>query len=162
MFYSLFGLFWDGNGRISRLLSLLLLYRNGLDAGKYVSFEEQINKHKASYYEALRLSSIGWQEGKNDYMPFVKDFIVTLYLCYKELDDRFAVVQGKKFSKEHRIEATLLNSLLPMTKRDLLTLLPDVSETTVERVLGSLLKEGKIQKLGGNRNASYVKAERES
>ena len=149
--------FGDGNGRISRLLSLLLLYRNDYDVGKYISFEEQINRMKGSYYEALRLSSIGWHDGKNNYMPFVKNFIATLYLCYKELDKRFAVVQGKRITKEHRIEATILNSLLPVSKKDICTLLPDISESTVERVLGSLIKESKIEKIGSNRSARYIK-----
>ena len=149
--------FRDGNGRLSRLLSLLLLYKSGFDAGKYISFEEQINRTKGSYYRTLQTSSDGWHEGTNDYMPFVKHFIVTLYLCYKELDKRFSVVRGKSVTKEHRIEAIVLESLLPVTKRDILSLLPDVSETTVERVLGSLVRTGKIEKLGANRNARYIK-----
>ncbi len=61
--------FRDGNGRMSRLLSLLLLYKNGFDAGKYVSFEEQINNYKAYYYEALRQSSVGWETNENSYFP---------------------------------------------------------------------------------------------
>lgn len=89
--------FRDGNGRMSRLVSLLLLYKNGFDAGKYVSFEEQINKYKGYYYEALRLSSIGWHENENNYMPFIENFLSTLYMCYKELDKRFAVVNEKRF-----------------------------------------------------------------
>ena len=88
--------FRDGNGRMSRLLSLLLLYKNGYDAGKYVSFEEQINNYKAYYYEALRQSSEGWTENENSYFPFIENFLSTLYMCYKELDQRFAVVHGKR------------------------------------------------------------------
>lgn len=149
--------FRDGNGRMSRLLSLLLLYRSGFDIGRYISFEEQINRMKGAYYESLRLSSIGWHEGKNDYMPFVKNFIITLYLCYQELDKRFAVVHGKRATKERRIEATLMDSLIPLAKKEICNLLPDVSETTVERVLGSLVKSGKIEKLGTNRSAKYIK-----
>ena len=80
---------------MSRLLSLLLLYKNGYDAGKYVSFEEQINIYKAAYYEALRRSSEGWAANENSYFPFIENFLSTLYMCYKELDKRFAVVQGR-------------------------------------------------------------------
>ena len=150
--------FQDGNGRMSRLLSLLLLYRSGFDVGKYISFEEQINKMKRSYYESLRVSSIDWHEGKNDYMPFVKNFILTLYLCYEELNKRFAIIQDdKKVTKEKRIEGTVLNSMLPITKKELRFLLPDISETTIERVLAALVKEGKIKKLGSNRSASYIR-----
>ena len=75
--------FRDGNGRISRLLSLLLLYKNGFDAGKYVSFEEQIDRRKDFYYEALRRSSAGWAEGENDYSPFMENFLNTLFSCYR-------------------------------------------------------------------------------
>ena len=71
--------FRDGNGRMSRLLSLLLLYKNGFDAGKYVSFEEQINKYKAYYYESLRQSSDGWESGENSYFPFTENFLSMLY-----------------------------------------------------------------------------------
>ena len=77
--------FQDGNGRMSRLLSLLLMYKNGFDISRYVSFEEQINLSKGNYYEALRQSSIGWHENNNDYIPFIENFLFTLYLCYKEL-----------------------------------------------------------------------------
>ena len=66
----------DGNGRISRLLSLLLLYKNGFDVFKYVSFEEQINDAKESYYDALYESSQGWHENKNSYIPFMEYFLV--------------------------------------------------------------------------------------
>ena len=88
--------FKDGNGRISRLLSLLLLYKNGFDAGKYVSFEEQINNNKGYYYETLRKSSIGWDTNENTYVPFIQSFLSTLYMCYKELDKRFNVVNTLK------------------------------------------------------------------
>ena len=80
---------------MSRLLSLLLLYKNGYDAGKYVSFVKQINIYKAAYYAALRRSSEGWAENVNSYFPFIENFLSTLYMCYKELDKRFAVVQGR-------------------------------------------------------------------
>ena len=72
--------FRDGNGRISRLLSLLLLYRNGFDAGKYISFEEQINLRKGNYYETLKASSDGWHDNQNDYSPFITEFLTTLYM----------------------------------------------------------------------------------
>lgn len=74
--------------------------KNGYDAGKYVSFEEQINNYKAHYYEALRQSSEGWETGENSYFPFIENFLSTLYMCYKELDERFAVVNGKKITKK--------------------------------------------------------------
>lgn len=148
--------FADGNGRMSRLLSLLLLYKNGFDAGKYISFEEQINKGKNDYYEALRLSSEGWHESANSYFPFIENFITTLLFCYKELDKRFAVVNAKKVTKRERIEATVLNSLLPISKQEICYVLPDVSPTTVEATLSVMVKDGLIEKVGTARNTKYI------
>lgn len=150
--------FRDGNGRMSRLLSLLLLYKNGYDAGKYVSFEEQINQYKAYYYEALRQSSVGWETNENSYFPFIENFLSTLYMCYKELDKRFAVVHGKKITKKTRIEVTVLNSLTPISKAEICKILPDVSPTTVEAVLGAMVKNGAIKRIGASRGTRYIKA----
>lgn len=151
--------FRDGNGRMSRLLSLLLLYQNGFDAGKYISFEEQINNYKAYYYEALRQSSEGWNTNENDYFPFIQNFLSTLYMCYKELDKRFAVIQGKKVTKTARIEATVLGSLAPISKAEICAIHPDISPTTVEAVLGKMVKSGQIKRIGVSRNSRYVRNE---
>lgn len=150
--------FRDGNGRMSRLLSLLLLYKNGYDAGKYVSFEEQINNYKAYYYEALRESSIGWHENQNTYIPFIENFLSILYMCYKELDKRFAIVHGNKITKTARIEATVLNSLVPISKADICGILSDVSPTTIEAVLSKMVKNGQIKKIGQSKMTRYIKA----
>ncbi|MDR1748218.1 MAG: Fic family protein [Spirochaetaceae bacterium] len=149
--------FTDGNGRMSRLLSLLLLYKNGFDAGRYISFEEQINRMKANYYQALKDSSVGWYEGNNTYFPFIENFMTALLLCYKELDKRFAVVNSKKVTKRGRIEATVLNSLLPISKQEICYILPDVSATTVEAALAAMVKNGQIEKVGAARNSKYIK-----
>ena len=145
-----------GNGRMSRLLSLLLLYKNGFDAGKYVPFEEQINDYKAYYYEALRQSSAGWDTNENSYFPFIENFLSTLYLCYKELDKRFAVVNGKKVTKKARIEATVLSSLTPISKAEICKILPDVSPTTVEAVLGEMVRAGAAKRIGAGRASRYI------
>jgi len=149
--------FSDGNGRMSRLLSLLLLYKAGFDAGKYISFEEQINKNKNSYYEALRKSSDNWESNKNDYLPFIENFIFTLLICYKELDKRFAFIQSTKVLKRERVEQTILNSLLPLGKREINYILPDVSATTIEMVVSQMIKQGKIKKIGTFKDAKYIK-----
>ena len=149
--------FRDGNGRISRLLTLFLLYKSGFDISKYISFEEQINKMKGNYYEALKCSSIGWHDNKNDYIPFVENFLYTLYLCYKELDKRFLTLGTKKVSKKKRIESAIMNSFLPISKKELQALLPDISLTTIEAVLASMLNDGKIKKIGSTKNAKYIK-----
>ena len=149
--------FKDGNGRISRLLSLLLLYKNGFDAGKYVSFEEQINNSKGYYYETLKESSASWDTNENTYIPFIQNFLSTLYMCYKELDKRFNVVNSKKITKKSRIEATVLNSLTAISKSEICNILPDVSPTTVESVLGTMVREEKIKIVGNGKNTKYIK-----
>ena len=149
--------FSDGNGKMSRLLTLLLLYKTGFDAGRYISFEEQINKSKGYYYEALRKSSLNWHDNQNDYFFFIENFLITLFTCYKELDKRFATVNGKKINKTSRIEATILNSILPISKKEISDILPDVSVTTIETVLGKMLKEDEIIKVGEGKNTKYIR-----
>ena len=149
--------FRDGNGRISRLLTLFLLYKSGFDISKYISFEEQINKMKGNYYEALKRSSIGWHDNQNDYIPFIENFLYTLYLCYKELDKRFLTLGTKKVSKKKRVESAIMNSFLTISKKELQALLPDISLTTIEAVLASMLNDGKIKKIGSTKSAKYIK-----
>lgn len=148
--------FSDGNGRVSRLLSLLLLYKNDYDICRYVSFEEQINNTKDLYYQTLYESSQGWHENKNSYIPFMEHFLMVLYKCYKELDQRFSTINGKRLKKSERIEQTVLNSILPISKSEICEFLPDVSATTVEAVLGKMVKEGAVRKLGQARSTKYV------
>ena len=150
--------FADGNGRVSRLLSLFLLYKSGYDVGKYVSFEEKINESKEYYYSALHDSSVGWHTNENTYFEFMKNFLSTLYRCYKELDKRFSTVNGKRLSKTERIEQTVLNSVLPISKSEICEILQDVSLTTVESVLGKMVKTGSVMKLGQARATKYVNA----
>lgn len=149
--------FRDGNGRMSRLLTLLLLYKNGYDVGKYISFEEQINKDKIFYYEALKDSSMGWADNNNSYFPFIENFLTTLHSCYKELDKRFAIVNSKKVTKKSRIEATVLNTLAPISKAEICKILPDVSPTTIEAVLAVMIKSGQIERIGSGRASRYIK-----
>ena len=137
---------------------LLLLYKNGFDAGKYVSFEEQINNSKGYYYEALKESSELWNANENSYIPFIQNFLSTLYMCYKELDKRFNVVNSKKITKKARIEATVLNNLTPISKAEICNVLPDVSPTTVEKVLGEMVKDGRIQVIGSGKNTKYIRS----
>jgi Fic family protein len=140
--------FWNGNGRLSRLLSLLLLYKHGFDVGRYISFEAQINSMRLAYYDALREGSVGWHEGTNSYYPFMINFCTVLLFCYKELDKRFSLFADGKVSKSQRIEAVVLESLLPISKKEISYILPDVSMTTIEAVLAKLVKGGIIAKQG--------------
>lgn len=149
--------FADGNGRMSRLLTLLLYYRAGFDIGRYISFEERIDFTKDRYYDALTRSSSGWHEQRNDYVPFISYYLDTLFLCYRGLDRCFATVEGRRATKSNRIEAVVLNSLFPISKREIMSILPDVSQTTVEACLHRMLSEGTIEKRGANRNARYIR-----
>lgn len=151
--------FRNGNGRLSRLLTLLLLYRNGFDAGKYVSFEGAVNARKAEYYEALRQSSAGWDENAPRYFPFLVDFLTTLWSCYHELDRRFTSVRAGRATKKGRIEKTVLDSFTPLSKTDICGILPDVSPTTVEAVLGAMVRDGRIRRIGAGRASRYLRAE---
>ena len=112
---------------------------------------------KENYYEALRLSSIDWLENKHSYIPFIENFLGTLYMCYKELDKRFSVVNGNKITKKARIEATVLNNLTSISKSEICKILLDVSATTIEAVLGSMVKDGLVQKIGSGRNTKCMK-----
>lgn len=149
--------FSDGNGRVSRLLTLLLLYKEGYDIGKYISFENQINKFKGNYYEILERSQNGWHESNNTYYPFIQFTFQILYQCYKEINRRFIATKSGKEKKNERIEAVILDSIVPISKADIQKLLPDVSVTTIESVLAKLIKENKIYKIGTYKNAKYLK-----
>ena len=147
--------FVDGNGRMSRLLSLLLLYKNGYDVGKYVSLEYMINKNKGLYYEKLYISSQRWSENENTYWPFIEHFLLMLLSTYNELADRYQIIKGKKLSKSERIEETIKQSLGKITKEEIHNFWPDISYNTIELELSRLLKEGLIEKVGNTNGASY-------
>ena len=147
--------FIDGNGRMSRLITLLLLYKNGYDVGKYVSLEYMINKNKGSYYEKLFISSQRWKENKNTYWPFIEHFLLMLLSTYNELIDRYQIIKGKKLSKAERIEETIKQTLGKITKEEIHNIWPDISFNTIELELSKLLKEGLIGKVGNTNGASY-------
>ena len=149
--------FRDGNGRVSRLLTVLLLYLSDYDIVRYISYEGQVDKYKASYYEALERSSALWHENRNDYIPVIINFLQILYRCFKELDDAFTDISLKKASKSERVENIVLNAVVPISKQEILKKLPDVSVKTAEIVLSRLLKENKIQKIGSYKDARYMK-----
>ena len=150
--------FGDGNGRVSRLLTDLLLYRHGISVQKYVSMESAIDADRDGYYEALKESSEGWHENRNDYVPFIRYFIGILNTCIGELDRRRISVTPKKNDKTDRIEATVMESILPISKKEICDILLDVSPNTVESVLRRMLKEGRIVKIGSTRSARYRRA----
>src|SRR3990172_935253 len=91
--------FLDGNGRMARLITLLLLYRNGYEVGRYISLERVIEQTKESYYETLQKSSQGWHKGKHDALPWVEYALSTILAAYKEFESRFAGVSKGRGSK---------------------------------------------------------------
>lgn len=148
--------FTDGNGRMSRLLTLLLLYQNGYLAGKYVSIEDEINRTRDSYYEALAASSEGWGDGEADYTPFISYLLGIEIAVYADFESRVSGLLGGSKSKAERVEECLENSLGPIKKSDIVRECPDISVTTIERVLKKLLDDGKIEKTGSGRSTAYV------
>lgn len=147
--------FMDGNGRVSRLLTTVLLQRAGFDIGRYISLEGLIDEHKAAYYDALRQSSEGWHGNTNDYGPFIVFLLQILYAGYTALDARFVEGSIKKVPKAKQIETLLMGTFVPISKLEIRRHFPDVSVATIERVLTTLIKEGKVEKIGTYRDARY-------
>lgn len=146
--------FNDGNGRMSRLLTLLLMYRAGYDVGKYVSIEQKIEQTKETYYEALAASSRGWREGENDYAPFVTYMLGIVSACYRELASRFSLV-GASAGNEEAVRAYFDKLIGTATKRQILDANPEMSQRTLERILSKLQDEGVIEKVGAARSTAY-------
>lgn len=148
--------FSDGNGRMSRLLTLLLLYRSGFIVGKYISVEMLIEKTKVQYYETLRESSEGWHENENSYVPFVRYMLGVMLKAYDEFESRVEHLAYRKLSKAERVREIIGRHLGKITKREIMELAPDISETTIEMTLAALLAEGVIEKVGKARATGYV------
>lgn len=147
--------FKDGNGRMSRLLTLLLLYQNGYIVGKYISLEKLIERTKDNYYDALQESSLGWLEDKNDYESFVKYILGIITAAYREFFDRAQIVEEKKVSKPDRVEELIKNHLGTITKSEIVEATPGISTTTIQRTLTDLVKAEKIIKIGNGRYTKY-------
>lgn len=149
--------FNDGNGRMSRLLTLLLFYKAGYIVGKYVSMEMLIEKTKETYYEALQASSFGWHEGENSYKPFVKYYLGIMLKAYNEFENRVEHLKYHNLSKPDRIKAVIDNKVGKITKKEIMELCPDISKVTVERTLTDLVKSGYIAKVGAGPSTGYVR-----
>ena len=149
--------FNDGNGRMSRLLTLLLLYRSGYIVGKYISMEMLIEKTKETYYEALQNSSIGWHDNTSDYTSFVRYYLGVVLKGYNDFQDRVEHLKYRKISKTERVKAVFEKKLGIIKKSDIATLCPDISEITIERSLKELLESGYIEKVGKGRATGYAK-----
>ncbi|GHT79759.1 cell division protein Fic [Spirochaetia bacterium] len=149
--------FADGNGRMSRLLTLLLLYRSGYLMGKYISIEMIIEQTRESYYEALEVGSRYWLEGENDYFPFVRYYLEVLLKAYREFSSRVRLTMDRSLSKAERIGVLFDDTLRPLSKADILARFPDISTSTVESALSALSREGRIIKIGVGKKTQYVR-----
>ena len=141
---------------MSRLLTLLLLYRSGYLVGKYISIEKLISDTKETYYEALQASSYNWHEGTNDYAPFVTYMLGVLAAAYRDFESQVELLTTKGLSKPDRVREIIKNHLGKITKSEIMAKCPDISQITVQRALAELLKSGEIIKLSGGRYTSYT------
>lgn len=148
--------FNDGNGRMSRLLTLLLLYQSDFIVGKYISIEKIIEESKETYYEVLQESSMNWHENLNDYKPFVNYMLGVIVKAYKEFESRVKLLTDSGLSKTDRIREIIKYHIGMITKSELMEMNPDISDTTIQRALADLLKSGEIQKIGGGRYTKYI------
>ncbi len=148
--------FADGNGRMSRLLTLLLLYRSGYLVGKYISIEHLIEKSKETYYEVLRQSSQDWHENVNDYAPFVQYLLGVILAAYRDFSSRVQLVSSKELSKPERVAHVIRETIGKITKVEIRKKCPDISLITIQRTLIDLQKSGDIVKINGGRYASYT------
>lgn len=148
--------FSDGNGRMSRLLTLLCLYRAGYIVGKYISIEYLTEKTKDSYYECLQESSAGWHEEENDYEPFVQYMLGVVAASYRDFRARVEILVTSNLSKPQRIAQLIQNTYGEITKSQIMEKCPDISRITVQRTLADLLESDRIIKIGGGRYTKYV------
>ena len=149
--------FADGNGRMSRLLTLILLYKNGFFVGKYISLEMIIEETKDIYYEELQASSENWHDGTNDELSFIKYMLSVIYKAYSECDERFKLISEKSLTSTERVMKVFENSLEPLSKSDIAILCPDISKRTIERALKELKDRGLIKQLGSGRSTKYIR-----
>ena len=148
--------FNDGNGRMSRLLTTLLLYRSGFYVGKYISLEAKIAKNKDMYYEALSASQHGWHEGSDDPVPFIKYLLGTILAAYKDFADRFALVEQKLPALE-TVRLAVQQKVGRFTKQDIRELCPALSLSSVEGALRKMVADGELRREGAGKNTQYIR-----
>lgn len=150
--------FNDGNGRMSRLLTLLLLYQNGYMVGKYISVEKEIEKTKDSYYDALQLSDAEWDEGENDPTPFIRYMLQTLLACYQDFEDRVGLMiqTGKGSTAYDVVRAYVENHIGRFTGADAVAHCPSIGRSSVLSALKRLTEEGLVERHGTGRGTWYI------
>jgi Fic family protein len=148
--------FNDGNGRMSRLLTLLMLYRAGYIVGKYISIEHLIEKTKETYYECLQESSLNWHENENNYVPFVQYMLGVVVAAYRDFSDRVETMITSGLSKPERVAELIRSTYGEITKSQIMEKCPDISRITVDRALTELMSSESVIKIGGGRYTKYV------
>ena len=146
--------FLDGNGRMSRLLTTLLLYRAGYEVGKYISLEPKIAKNKDGYYAALEESQVGWHEGRDNPTAFIKYLLSTIIAAYRDFDERIQIVSPSSLDT---VKNAVQSKIGKFTKKEILEMCPSISASTVERHLKKLTAEGYISKHGAGKNTFYTR-----
>lgn len=146
--------FLDGNGRMSRLLTTLLLYRAGYEVGKYISLEAKISGNKGSYYDALELSQAGWHEEQDDPTPFIKYLLGTIISAYRDFEDRIEIISP---SSEDTVRKAVESKIGKFTKREIVELCPNLSASTVERNLRAMVARGELEKQGAGKSTFYIR-----
>ena len=145
------------NGMMARLCVILLMYRMGLEFQRYVSFDQSVYMYLQSHYDAFFRSSAGWDDGSNDYVPYIEEFARDVFICMGFFERRMRGMAGSN-EKSLRVYYQAISTPLSLSKRDLCELMPDISETTVELALSQLVASGKIRRTGGKRNSRYIRA----
>ncbi len=148
--------FNDGNGRMSRLLTTLLLYRNGFLIGRYISLEAKIAKDKDLYYEALRASQDGWHEGTDDPEPFIKYLLGTILAAYRDFEDRYTIVETKRPALE-MVRLAVQDIIGRFTKQDIMERCPSLSISSVEGSLRKLTEKGELKREGVGKGTFYCR-----
>lgn len=148
--------FNDGNGRMSRLLTTLLLYRCGYVVGCYISIESKIEKTKGSYYDALEKSGIGWHEGANDPSPFIKYILGIILAAYRDLESRISLVDEKQPAIE-QVRTAVKEKIGKFTKSEIMELVPAIGKASVENSLTKLTQEGFIERHGKGKSTFYTR-----
>ena len=148
--------FNEGNGRMSRLLTTLLLYRNGFYVGKYISLESKIAQAKDLYYDALSRSQAGWHEGCEDTIPFIKYLLGTILAAYKDFEDRFSIVETKLPAID-MVRKAAQNKIGRFNKQDIRELCPSLSISSIEGSLRKLVKSGELKREGAGKATCYIR-----
>lgn len=145
-----------GNGRMSRLLTTLLLYQNGFYIGKYISLEAKISKNKDLYYSALSQSQTGWHEGKEDALPFIKYILGTILASYKDFEERTSLAQEKLPALE-MVRMASKSKIGRFNKQDIRELCPTLSDSSIEGALRKLVAAGELKKEGKGKSTCYFR-----